>query len=224
MIVDGICIQFFGCFEHGLKTDKSLDNFTQQINGVGRVELDENYYRTLSSTQVLNENSFKSEDNDYKQTNIVQPVIAHKTRQQTAKLKNRSDTILLTNKPKTRSRTISENIPLKTQATSPPPPTVSTSKHRINSPTHMPYPLRSPRTKQHRISSPVHQPPSGISRDKSFHSINSFFLQKCNHLSIHLKSLAYNFSHKILFNLRCQYKFLRHRILIHSFHHRHYLN
>lgn len=44
MIVDGICIQFFGCFDYGHRT--------QQINGVGRIELDENYYRELSLTHV----------------------------------------------------------------------------------------------------------------------------------------------------------------------------
>jgi hypothetical protein len=34
--------------------------------------------------------------------------------------------------------------------------TLSTSRPRIHSPSHMPYPLRSPRTKQHRTSPPVH--------------------------------------------------------------------
>jgi hypothetical protein len=53
MIVDGICIQFFGCFDYGHKTEKHSDNqIQQQINGVGRVELDEEYYRELSSAQV----------------------------------------------------------------------------------------------------------------------------------------------------------------------------
>jgi hypothetical protein len=52
MIVDGICIQFFGCFDYGIKTEKHSDSQTQQINGVGRVELDEEYYRELSSAQV----------------------------------------------------------------------------------------------------------------------------------------------------------------------------
>jgi hypothetical protein len=47
MIVDGICIQFLGCF------DCNQDHSDiQQINGVGRVQLDEDYYRELSSTQV----------------------------------------------------------------------------------------------------------------------------------------------------------------------------
>jgi len=53
MIVDGICIQFFGCFDHGHKTQKQTSDIpTQQISGVGRVELDEEYYRELSSIQV----------------------------------------------------------------------------------------------------------------------------------------------------------------------------
>ncbi len=81
----------------------------------------------------------------------------------------------LTNKPKTRSRTISESVLSKTRTSTPPPPpppsstsstsqimnplphsTLSTSRPRIHSPSHMPYPLRSPRTKQHRTSPPVH--------------------------------------------------------------------
>ena len=49
MIVDGICIQFFGCFDYVIKQEHSD---IQQINGVGRVQLDEDYYRELSSTQV----------------------------------------------------------------------------------------------------------------------------------------------------------------------------
>jgi len=75
----------------------------------------------------------------------------------------------LTNKPKTRSRTISESVLSKTRTSTSPPPsstsqimtplphtTLSTSRPRIHSPSHMPYPLRSPRTKQHRTSPPVH--------------------------------------------------------------------
>lgn len=48
MIVDGICIQFLGCFD----CNQDHSNI-QQINGVGRVQLDEDYYRELSSTQVI---------------------------------------------------------------------------------------------------------------------------------------------------------------------------
>ncbi len=61
MIVDGICIQFFGCFDYGHKTEKHSDNQTQQINGVGRIVLDEEYYRELSLAQVcflFKKNSF----------------------------------------------------------------------------------------------------------------------------------------------------------------------
>ena len=50
MIVDGICIQFFGCFDCSNTLQEHSD--IQQINGVGRVELDEDYYRVLSTTQV----------------------------------------------------------------------------------------------------------------------------------------------------------------------------
>ncbi len=104
---------------------------------------------------------------------ISQPIIVHKTRQQTAKLKERPETMILTNKPKTRSRTISESVLSKIRTNSPPPSTssvqtttplphstLSTTRPRIHSPSHMPYPLRSPRTKQHRPSSPAHSTPT----------------------------------------------------------------
>jgi hypothetical protein len=52
MVVDGICIQFLGWFDCSNKAKKHPDSSTQQINGVGRVELDEEYYRELSSVQV----------------------------------------------------------------------------------------------------------------------------------------------------------------------------
>ncbi|CAF4368127.1 unnamed protein product, partial [Adineta steineri] len=101
--------------------------------------------------------------------NIVEPIIKPKTRQQTAKLKERTET----NKPKTRSRTASETVSSKnnTKSASPPPPTVhnttqhSSTRPRVHSPsTHAPYPLRSPRTKQHRITSPVHFPTPSSSK------------------------------------------------------------
>jgi hypothetical protein len=175
MIVDGICIQFLGCFDYGRKSEKHSEAQNQQINGVGRVELDEEYYRELSSAQISSESDIKSEiKEDDKDQIVSQPIIVHKTRQQTAKLKERTETMTLTNKPKTRSRTISENVLSKPRTTSPPPPPppppsstvqttaplphsiLSTTRPRIHSPSHMPYPLRSPRTKQHRPSSPVH--------------------------------------------------------------------
>ncbi|CAF4682798.1 unnamed protein product, partial [Rotaria sp. Silwood1] len=53
MIVDGICIQFLGCFDCSSKTPEHSD--VQQINGVGRVQLDEDYYRELSTTQMFTE-------------------------------------------------------------------------------------------------------------------------------------------------------------------------
>ena len=52
MIVDGICIQFLGSFDYAPKNVKHSESVNQQINGVGRVELDEEYYRELSSSQV----------------------------------------------------------------------------------------------------------------------------------------------------------------------------
>lgn len=52
MIVDGICVQFMGCFDCSNKTSHQSD--IQQINGVGRVQLDEDYYRELSTIQVSN--------------------------------------------------------------------------------------------------------------------------------------------------------------------------
>ena len=47
MIVDGICIQFLGCFDC-IQDHSDI----QQINGVGKVQLDEDYYRELAATQV----------------------------------------------------------------------------------------------------------------------------------------------------------------------------
>lgn len=65
MVVDGICIQFIGCFDYDHKTEKHSDIQAQQINGVGRIELDEEYYRELSLSQVCvfpnkKKNSFNS--------------------------------------------------------------------------------------------------------------------------------------------------------------------
>jgi hypothetical protein len=115
---------------------------------------------------------------DVKEPNIVQPIIIHKTRQQTAKLKEKTETMTSTNKPKTRSRTISESVLAKTRTSTSPPlssvqttnplphSTLSTTRPRIHSPSHMPYPLRSPRTKQHRASPPVHFVPSSSGKLK----------------------------------------------------------
>ncbi|UJR22338.1 hypothetical protein I4U23_025400 [Adineta vaga] len=172
MIVDGICIQFFGCFDYKHTDQKHSDSHSVQINGVGRVELDEGYYRELSSTQI----SFEHEIKDEEETKI-KPVIKSKTRQQTAKLKERTET----NRSKT--RTTSEIVTSKEQTSrskSPPPPppislssqshiSTSTSRPRTHSPIHMPYPLRSPRIKQHRTSSPVHFSNSSTSRISEVH-------------------------------------------------------
>ncbi|CAF3599476.1 unnamed protein product [Rotaria socialis] len=176
MIVDGICIQFFGCFDYRNDTKNHSDISAHQINGVGRIQLDEEYYRELSLTQTASESNLKEEKVP------AEPIIVRKTRQQAAKLKERSTTKTSTSKPKTRSRTISENLLPKSRtsvSTSPPPPlpitnplphsSISTTRPRIHSPTHMPYPLRSPRTKQHRTSSPVHSNQSSTSRNSEVH-------------------------------------------------------
>ncbi|CAF2627612.1 unnamed protein product [Rotaria sp. Silwood2] len=183
MIVDGICIQFFGCFDHGNRTKKHSNTQSQQINGVGRVELDEKYYRELSSTQITSGSNIKEENKNEKEKHSVEPIIIRRTRQQTAKLKERAETMTLISKPQTRSRTISESTLPKNRtstSTSPPPPlqittplphsSISTTRPYIHSPSHMPYPLRSPRTKQHRTSSPVHFTPSSTSRNAEIHS------------------------------------------------------
>ncbi|CAF4888042.1 unnamed protein product, partial [Rotaria sp. Silwood1] len=189
MIVDGICIQFFGCFDYGNKTKKHSDTQTQQINGVGRIELDEKYYRELSSTQISSRSIIKEENKNDKEKLPIEPIIVRRTRHQTTKVKERSETMTIINKPKTRSRTISENIlpqnrtSVSTSPPSPPPPppplqitipvshsSISTTRPRIHSPSHMPYPLRSPRTKQHRTSSPVHFTSSSTLRNSEVHS------------------------------------------------------
>lgn len=90
----------------------------------------------------------KEENDDEKDKTIIQPIIMRKTRQQTARVKERTET----SKPKTRSRTTSESLLTKNVSTSPPISHSSISSTR----SHMPYPLRSPRTKQHPTSSPVH--------------------------------------------------------------------
>ena len=50
MVVDGICIQFLGRFDCHHPTQ--IQSEVQQINGVGRVILDEDYYRELASNHV----------------------------------------------------------------------------------------------------------------------------------------------------------------------------
>ena len=135
MIVDGICVQFLGCFDCSSQRPKHAD---QQIQGVGRVQLDPDYYRQLSLAQVCEQTNDQVE-----QKAPIEPSQASKTRPRTAKSKEST-------KPITRSRTISENMPAKnrtSESTSPPstmamPP----SRPHLHSPGHMPYPLRSPRT------------------------------------------------------------------------------
>lgn len=105
---------------------------------------------------------------------VIPPIIAHKTRQQTMKAKERTES-----KPKTRLRTSSETVLTNPTSTSPPSSTVPTTRLRTHSPSHMPYPLRSPRTKQHRQASPV--PPltitSGRLKKKNIQIISSLFIR-----------------------------------------------
>lgn len=199
MIVDGICVQFFGCFDHGIDTKRHLDTPTQQINGVGRVELDEEYYRELSSSQVLSESTIKEEKTP------VEPIVGRKTRQQTAKLKERRETVTSSNKPKTRSRATSESLVEKNRtstSTSSPPPlpmpnplshsSVSTARPRIHSPSHMPYPLRSPRTRQHRTSPVQYSVSSTIKNPgKLKKSISYDFFHKRYTRHLYLKERIY---------------------------------
>jgi hypothetical protein len=118
---------------------------------------------------------------------MVEPIIASKTRQQTAKLKERTETMTQIHKPKTRSRTTSENVLVKSRtnvSTSPPITTPlphqspSTLRPRLHSPSHMPYPLRSPRTmtnvtkqQTHQNLSPVHfmTPPTSTNSGRFLH-------------------------------------------------------
>ncbi|UJR26775.1 hypothetical protein I4U23_008089 [Adineta vaga] len=155
MIVDGICIQFLGCFDCYNKNHEHSDN--QQINGVGRVQLDEDYYRELSSTQML---------------------IEDKIADSTGHMDDIRGTEKLFPKTKARSRTISENILGKnhTNALKSPPTSLSNSRSHLLSPSHLPYPLRSPRTmgnankQQHQASSPINIDSSSVSRSSGFHS------------------------------------------------------
>lgn len=76
-------------------------------------------------------------------------------------------------KPKTRSRTISENLLGKNQNSGvlkSPPSSLSNSRSHLHSPSHMPYTTRSPRIinhvnkQQYQASSPINIDSSSISR------------------------------------------------------------
>ncbi|CAF3764395.1 unnamed protein product [Rotaria sordida] len=156
MIVDGICIQFLGCFDCSNKTPDHSD--VQQINGVGRVQLDEDYYRELSTTQIFTEEkSIDSSGHIEAMTQTEKSII----------------------KTKTRSRTISENLLGKNPYNNPlksPPSSLSNSRSHLHSPSHLPYTLRSPRTinhankQQYQASSPINIDSSSVSRSSGFHS------------------------------------------------------
>jgi len=158
MIVDGICIQFLGRFDCHHPTQVQSD--VQQINGVGRVILDEDYYRELASNHISIDLDF-SNDKSIEQLDHFETLPVPSMDQMRPTIK-------------TRSRTISENLPGKSHshviATSP-----SSSRTRLHSPSHMPYPLRSPRTmthmtKQQQASSPVNIDNLSVSRSSGFHS------------------------------------------------------
>ncbi|CAF0902540.1 unnamed protein product [Rotaria sp. Silwood1] len=156
MIVDGICIQFLGCFDCSSKTPEHSD--VQQINGVGRVQLDEDYYRELSTTQMFTEDkSVELSGHIEAMTQTERSII----------------------KTKTRSRTISENLLGKNYNNNPlksPPSSLSNSRSHLYSPSHFPYTLRSPRTinhankQQYQASSPINIDSSSVSRSSGFHS------------------------------------------------------
>lgn len=151
MIVDGICIQFLGRFDCHHKNGEN-----QQINGIGKVQLDEDYYRELSSTQIYKEESMDSMDyfDSISEMDRSMP------------------------KTKARSRTISENILGKNRNNllKSPPSSLSNSRSRLHSPSHFPYTIRSPRTMinvnrhQHQASSPINIESSSVSRSSGFHS------------------------------------------------------
>ena len=157
MIVDGICVQFLGCFDCSSQRPKHAD---QQIEGVGRVELDPDYYQQLSLAQVCERSNDQLE-----QKPAIEPSQPSTNRPRTSKSKEST-------KPVTRSRTISENSPAKnrTSASTTPPATMPTSRTHPHSPGHKPYPLRSPRTmsnvaKQRSLTSPATPATSGRTSD-----------------------------------------------------------
>ncbi|CAF1015625.1 unnamed protein product [Adineta ricciae] len=176
MIVDGICIQFLGCFDYNHTDQKQSSSQIIQINGVGRVQLDEGYYRELSSAQTLPEHEVK--EDDHKEETTVKSIVKPKTRSSTTKTKDK----VASNRPKTRSTATNEVVVPKEQTNrSDSPPanatlpqqshsSTSTTRPRMHSPIHMPYPHRSPRTKQHRALSPVHFINSSISTLSEGHS------------------------------------------------------
>ncbi|CAF3364296.1 unnamed protein product [Rotaria socialis] len=156
MIVDGICIQFLGCFDCNNKIPNPSE--IQQINGVGKVQLDEDYYKELSTTQVYtDEKSIESMGHIETMGSTERSII----------------------KTKTRSRTISENILGKNHNNNnlkSPPSSLSNSRSHMHSPSRMPYTRRSPRTinhpskAQYQASSPINIESPSVSRSSGFHS------------------------------------------------------
>ena len=138
MIVDGICVQFFGYFYCDVKHQSSSEKKSAQISGVGRVELDENYYRELSSSQIKTvETNMKNE-----QETFVGPVLTTMIRSQKAKTKERktSQNAVIKSQTTTTRSTTEENV---SRTTTNSPPLTSSRSH---SHVHKPYPPRSPRS------------------------------------------------------------------------------
>jgi hypothetical protein len=85
-------------------------------------------------------------------------------------------------KTKTRSRTISENILGKNHnnVLKSPPSSLSNSRSRLHSPSHLPYTIRSPRTmsnvnkQQYQASSPINIDSSSVSRSSGMNSTYPF--------------------------------------------------
>ena len=111
MIVDGICIQFLGCFD--------CRPPTQQISGVGRVQLDENYYRELAANS--------SEPNKDEPV-AVPPVIMSKA-SRTPTTTTTTTKSKATKKPLIRSQTISEDRLTKSSLAVEPPAVPSISEY-----------------------------------------------------------------------------------------------
>ncbi|CAF5190687.1 unnamed protein product, partial [Rotaria magnacalcarata] len=149
MIVDGICIQFLGCFDCNNKIPNSSE--IQQINGVGKVQLDEDYYRELLTTQIY------TDEKSIESMGHIEPMT------QTERSISKT----------TRSRTISENILGKNHSNhnlKSPPSSLSNSRSYLHSPSRMPYTRRSPRTinhpskTQYQASSPINIESPSVSR------------------------------------------------------------
>ncbi|CAF1547397.1 unnamed protein product, partial [Didymodactylos carnosus] len=203
-IVDGICIQFIGYFDSqitenvnqtGYEKDLNMMN-VQRICGIGRVELDEQMYLKLSSTQTLPTSTDAIDSEDMHSEEISAKLIDVTT--DSKDYKNKSSHVknnllgddfpsrsMASTRKKTRSRTISESV--LTSGTSPTTTSFDHSRlHSSNTGGHPPYPspstttirssrvIRNLKTQTHRTPSPV---PFGYSPSSSsamhFNVLNS---------------------------------------------------